>query len=795
MLKPHRLCNFPLRKMHCALFAAAAAATCSLPVSAAEGMLEEVIVTAQKRSEDLQYTAIAITAISGETMDDLNVSNSEDYEAIVPSLSVRTSPNRLFLRGIGRVTNSLGTEPGVAVYLDQIYTSEIGVLGRANSLTTRQLDVLRGPQGTLFGRNATGGAVSVTSKRPTDEFEHELRATVGNYDEFNWGGASSGPLTDDLGYRVYAYGNSHDGYVKNQGGDDIYDQDHTGFGAQLSWDVTDDLDIWLSWASDRTDDIRSGVNFGGYLITPYRTDLNTQDGFLFSEQFGWDRENPTVRDRYKVDQNDELSTRDFNNNKFITHITWDLDAVTLKYIGGYFDGEYSAKNGDLGGTSNPDVRVVESAKQNSESYSHELQFLSAGDGALQWVGGLYYYHADTEQPYSIANLSAEYLSNVVPEADLLNPAAVRPNLNSDDHWQYWQNGELEVDSYAAYFDANYSFNEQWKLTAGIRYSYDEKRGVEANYIVADAFAAPGADVLPPLWAVLGFPEDCCGLLTADPADNERTLEDDWSNVSGRVVVDYLYSDDQMLYASLSTGYKAGGFRLGSLQATPSFDPEEVISYEVGYKATFADVLRINAAAYFYDYTDMQVLVPYLNDVNLPVSEIVNADEAEVKGFEVEAAWLATENLTLLANYSYIDGEYTEFCCVLDTIADPDTTEEIDLSGSPLTQAPKNKVFANASYSWRTDSLGEFVLSGSYSWVDSRQYDVFNTAATQADSYYRVDASLTWFSRSESLRVILAGRNLTEEETWVSLTRLNEFGAVSGYANEPLTYSLEVQYAF
>jgi iron complex outermembrane receptor protein len=166
----------------------------------------------------------------------------------------------------------------------------------------------------------------------------------------------------------------------------------------------------------------------------------------------------------------------------------------------------------------------------------------------------------------------------------------------------------------------------------------------------------------------------------------------------------------------------------------------------------------------------------------------------VKGFEVEATWLATDALTLMANYSYTDGEYTDFCCAVDTIGDPDGGEQ-DLSGNPLTQAPKNKVFTNASYAWNLDSMGELILSGSYSWVDSRQYDVFNTAATQADSYYRVDASLTWFSSSQDIRVILAGKNLTEEETWVSLNRLNEFGAISGYANEPLTYSLEVQYTF
>ncbi len=470
------------------LCCATVAAVFALPALAQEGMLEEVIVTAQKRAEDLQDTAIAITAISGSTMDDLNINNAEDYEAIVPSLSVSTGPDRLFLRGVGRVTNSLGTEPGVAVYLDQVYTGEITVLARANSLTTQQLDVLRGPQGTLFGRNATGGAISVTSRRPTEEFENEVRATGGNYGTFNWGGASSGPITDDLGYRVYAYGNSHDGYVDNQGGKDIYDQDATGLGAQLSWDATDTLNVWVSWASDETDDHPSGIQNGGYQITPYRTESVSEDGFIVSEQYQWDKENPAVRDRYKVDQNDPLQAKNFNNNKYITQVTWDLDDVTVKYIGSYFEGDYTAKRGDLGMTSNPDVRVVEGVQNNLESYSNELQMLSAGDGPLQWVAGLYYYHNETQQPYNIASLEADYLENTVPASDPVNVNAVQPNLNPVDHWQYWQKADLDVDSYAAYADGNYTFNEQWKLTVGIRYSYDEKEGSEAQYVVADPYA-------------------------------------------------------------------------------------------------------------------------------------------------------------------------------------------------------------------------------------------------------------------------------------------------------------------
>ena len=654
--------SYSLRPTLRLLCAAVATVTSAAPVLAQQTILEEVIVTAQKRAENLQDTAISITAIGNDAFDDLNISSSADYEAIVPSLSVRDAPSRLFLRGVGRVTNSLGTDPGVAVYLDQVYTSEISVLGRSNSLTTEQIDILRGPQGTLFGRNATGGAVSMTSKRPTDEFEHEIRATAGNYGTFNWGGASSGPITDTLGYRVYAYGNSHDGYIDNNGGDDIWDEDATGLGAQLSWDANENLNIWASYASDETDNILSGINFGGYLITPYQTDDPSPDGFIIAEQFGVTTENPAVNDRYTVDLNDPLETKNSDNHKFISHITWDLDAVTVKYIGGYFEGKYRARQGDLGFTSNPDVRTVESASEETEIYSHELQLISAGDGNLQWLAGLYYYHSEKDQPYSIASPITELLNNTVPVASLTDPSAVRPNLNTEENWQYQQTGNLEEDSYAAYVDANYSFNDQWTLTLGVRYSYDEKTGSESQYVVVDPNANPQLAGFIPFWNNNpAFPDDCCGVVITDPTTENRDLDDDWDNVSGRIVLDYAHTEDQLFYASIASGYKSGGFRLGSLQDNASFDEEELVSYEIGYKATLSDTLRINASAYFYDYEDMQVLVPALNDVNLPEEQVINADEAEVKGLELEATWLVNESLTLLANYSYIDGEYTDFC--------------------------------------------------------------------------------------------------------------------------------------
>ncbi|MEH6583223.1 MAG: TonB-dependent receptor [Halioglobus sp.] len=753
----------------------------------ASAQLEEVIVTAQKRAESLGDTAIAITAINGDMLDDLNVTSASDYEAIVPSLSVRNEPRRLFIRGVGRVTNSLGSEPGIAVYNDQIYTSEIGVLSRAGSLTTKQVEILRGPQGTLFGRNTTGGAVSVSSLRPTEDFQHHVRAKAGNYGELNWGASSSGPITDALRYRVYAYNNKHDGYIENLGGKDIQSKDHTGQGAQLSWDVSDTLNIWLSYQKDETDDVRSGVQFGGYLISPYRTDLLTQDDFLLAEQYQWGKENPSVTDPRKVDMGDVLRAKTDNNNRITTHVTWDLDAVTVKYIGNYTESDYEAVNGDLGGTSNPDVRILEGTENLTESYSHEIQFISASEGPLQWVAGLYYYNEELHQPYFISTPQADNLQNVLPSGSF-DPSLIVPNTGFPE--QYRQLGELESETTAVYIDGNYAFNDQWKLTAGLRYSYDEKKGYEEQFAVADP-AALGLD----LSIFPGFPDEgCCGWSFLDPSVDNRKLEDDWDNVSGRVVLDYMPVDEHLFYGSVSTGYKAGGFSLGTLAEVPSFDEEEVLSYEVGYKGTFNEVLRVNAAAYFYDYSDMQVFVTRLTDQNLPVSAVTNADEAEVKGLEVETVWLATENLTLMANYSYIDGEYTDFCCFTNQLGEPELGNQ-DLSGNPLTQAPENKVFMNASYSLQTASVGEFVFSGSYTWVDERQYSVFDEDVTRAEDYYRVDAMLSWYSPQQNIRVILSGKNLTEEDNFSHLTRITRDGGINGQINEPRVYGLEVQFDF
>jgi iron complex outermembrane receptor protein len=529
-------------------------------------------------------------------------------------------------------------------------------------------------------------------------------------------------------------------------------------------------------------DHQSGAGYGlaGHLITPYDTSLRDTNPLIISPAYQWTKENPTASDPYKVDY-DTLGTVTTNaTDNFTAHVTYELDNLTVKYIGSYYELESSGGGSDRDFTSNPNNSLVVGGETNATSQSHELQLISSSDSMFQWVAGLYYFEDDRQQPYYITNPTNENLDQILPGFGVAYDSNI-VTLNPD-RVIYSQFGDLETTSQAVYLDTNYKFNEQFKLTVGVRYSEDEKTGYEnqpTTYGDSERYFVSFAEA------------NCCGINFNEPV-TEANHQDNWSDTSGRIVLDYTPDDDQLIYGSISTGYKSGGFRLGSLQEETTFDPEEIVSFEIGYKATFNERFLINAAAYHYDYTDMQVLGTFINQGGLAQEEVINADKAEIDGIEIETTWVATDNLRLMLSYSYIDGEYTDFCCVIDTVSNPGV--EQDLSGSELVQAPKNKASLNANYTWFTDNMGEFSISGNYSYVDERQYSIFANPESIADAYYRSDLLMTWYSPSGDIRVLMAGKNITDEQSWTSLS-IDSPSAVIGMPNEPRTYSLEVQYDF
>jgi len=658
------------------------ALTVSLLASAAAmpayGQIEEIIVTAEKREASVQDTAIAITAFTDELMDDLGISGAADIANYTPGMTYNASPNRIFIRGIGRVENSLGSEPGVAIYRDGIYTNEAASVSD-NSFFVDGIEVLRGPQGTLYGRNAIGGAANVHTKRPTDEFVGEARV-----DAYNYGGRGvalslSGPITDRIRYRVSGGKQVHDGWIENIAGGNQNDLDFTTWEVQLEVDLTESLSVWVRYNDYEWDQNRAG----GVMISPYNTNLATDpcrrpigdfsNDFLVlvaSPQCGYGEENPGVKDIHKVNHNEEGFIKS-PGRSITSHVTWDREKWQFKYIYGTnaYDWEYLA---DF------DKTALDGSLQyiaQFEDYTqHELQAISDLGGKFEYIFGLFKYHQETWQPYTLFSPSNSVLENNLVgwidyygDPNIYGPPiycncildASEPN---PERIFYDQTGDLETDSWAAYAQIDHYINDQWHVSLGARFSHDEKIGYEDQKIIWQDSNLYYASNVNPWYHFFWFPYDGTGgpaLLDFsanyshyapwawDFTDGtiSETYTEEWESFDWSIGVDYKPNDDTMYYAKVSTGYKAGGFRLGSLQEDQGVESESVLAYEAGMKTTLNDVFQVNVAAYYYDYEDMQVPV---NAVISGVQNLLflNAKEATQWGIEVDANWAVSDSFNL-----------------------------------------------------------------------------------------------------------------------------------------------------
>lgn len=818
--------------------------------------LEEIVVTAEKREALLNETPIAVTAFDTSTMEDLQINSATDYTTLVPSLSYRQTPNRIFIRGIGRTQNSLGLDPGVAIYTDGVYTSETAALNSA-AFGVERIEVLRGPQGTLYGRNATGGAVNFITQGPQDEFSWQARARIGSYATREYGLLATGPITDWLRFHVLATDNSRDAYTDNASGHDVGTANARFYRVQLEADLTEDLTLWIKWNKALWDYIPQGSGLGSTTLTPWQTCCNVSP-ITFSSQRNitavTGRVNPATRDAHEADINSVGTVRLQNTYHVSSNLTWQLDTVQVKYIGGFQTYDFNSKHTDFDGTprtdgfglSSSDLIVEEAGindvrlfvREDKQYYSHELQVTSTTDSPLQWIAGLYYYNEEIEQPLTVYKPNQPNLKNICVSCgnalDLGNFNFVRPFLtpvlgppelrantsNAGTNVEgvvFHQQGKLKSKAYAAYGEVYWSFAERFKLTAGLRSSKDRKHGEEYQTIVLDALYID-LDYR----GVSGLP-DCCGFYVHSLDFPERNgvisnkVRDDWRATTGRLVLDFQPDDDTLLYASATQGYKAGGLRLGSFQ--PSFQDEEVLSYEVGAKRGFFDSrLQLNAAVFLYDYEDMQVLRSFVDSSGITLSEVVNVPEAEVYGFELEMYSLPLPHLRVFGNYSYSHAEIdSRFVALDDSFPDVNGNgigdepgvfpfgDQQDLDGNRLQQSPRHKYTVGAAYDVVTD-FGTFTLGGRYSFVDDQEFSIFNIREARADDYHRTDLTLTYERPDGRWWVQLFVKNLEDDDTFntrgaggfscqMSIPECNAAGfaiSQSGVPNPPRTWGVEVQ---
>jgi len=788
--------------------------------SAKESLLmEKIVVTAQKRIQSLKDTPVAITALSSEKMNELGIVSQQDISNFTPSMSYQEEAgggegNRIYMRGVGRETSVLGTEPGVGLYDNGFYTGESGVLGASPDRVER-IEILRGPQGTLYGRNTTAGAITVIAKRPTDELEGTARVNMGSYSNLIGELTLSGPINEAVRYLVNYRNRSQDSYYTNVSGADPIGLDEEYVEAQLDVDFSENVNWNLRYFKSQyeNESLRMQVLAPYFNNSPLKLGAIVVNPELFSDL----AVSPSVNDPFDIDSDIQGIVKLEGNNTYQSTLNVEFESFSLKALNGYAEQDWSSVK-DYDGTSSP-VSFLEKVGQNDWSMQHEIQLISNGDGDVNWVAGLFYYKNDQSQPYSLIDEGNPYLKD----------GAVAGGPNPDSSF-YQQLGELKSETTALYGQVDWDASDKLVLTAGLRYSEDKKEGRETQQIHYDTLGC-GFNILPglgnPFSTDAGFafvdysgfvaagnpladacPADANPRFAAEIVNAEATHKASWDAVTWRLGANYSVNDDSQLYATVSSGYKAGGFRLGGMQDDPTtevnesiVDEETLISYELGYKANLSDSLSVNVAAYQYQYKDMQVEVDVLNDSGLVTSLLTNAPKVDINGFELEGNWAATDKLSFLVSYSFNDSSIEEDYFVGDNKTFPtfgsDEPLVRNVKGNRLNRSPKNK-FAVGAYFVQPLESGTLVASATYASIDRQFITIFNDEIESIPSYNKTDVRLSWKDNDDKYEISIYGKNLTDEVSYAngySIRTQQEGNRATGRSIAPRTFGAELVYRF
>ena len=647
----------------------------------------------------------------------------------------------------------VGLEPSVATYIDDRYESspQATLFDLAD---VERIEVLKGPQGTLYGRNATGGALRVITKGVADEFEANITAGVGNYNARELSGTMSVPVSDTLGIRLTAYTNMRDGFADNldsRGVSELDDRDFQAFRGKLRWDITDMLTANWSVSYWQQDD-----NAGNDVIdlsAPGGTNLGTVAARLLG----------TPEDRITGRDVDEVATAvdktlDMDQLSTQLRFDWSLESVDIASITTYAD--FSGDNWtDVEGTSSRALDLVASLVD-VETFTQEIQFLSNSDGDLTWLGGFYYMRQDGELLFSgdISDLQTLGLAGI-------------PGFNQGVQ-------ELETEAWAVFGQLTYHFNDAWALTVGGRWNQEEKD------ITLSPISLPGAPIS----------LDADNLLLFTPFEDEE----DWNEFTPKATLEY-NSGAGLYYLSYARGFKSGGYNYPS-KGNPVLEPEILDMLEFGAKLDFESGVRLNAALFYYDYSDLQVTRAAQGGAGGGVAlSTENAADAEIFGLEADVTWVPTDELTVTAGMTLLDTEYKDFDAsakVFNPVTGVGMVDVFfDASGESMLRAPDVAGFVTVQYDFRVgDSTLPAVLT--YSYTGEYDYDFVASPETKIltqDSYSVVNARLSYVPPSERWEVSIWGRNLTDEEYFNDVVGGGR-GLRGSYA-DPRTYGIEVSVDF
>ena len=666
------------------------------------------------------------------------------------------------MRGISSADDGAGLDNSVAVFLDGVYIGR-GAAINFDMFDLERVEILRGPQGTLFGRNSIGGAISLVTAKPSEEPEAKFGLTVGSEGILRYQGLVSGPLSDNLSGKFSLTHREHDGFVRNLVlNKDQQNQDQTSLRGQLRYET--ELADWLfsvDWMEDDRDDMgRTPVVDNAPLQA-----ILAQNGVTGPRQNASSRPGFSDRNAYGVSLQGDF---DIGGGVF-TSITAFRHADT--------DWEMLSVGAPLGGLGLPFDEVIDDIVEDIDTFSQEFRWTSDWGEKLNYTAGFYYFTEDTDRTeifritragsYDDPNLPFR-LTDPGDQAIIGNEYARTAN---------------DTTSFALYFNGTWQFNDQWSLTAGGRYTRDDK-DYTAESVNCDLVFNNDPSIIGTQFENFPGCGGTPGSLNIIAEAFEVNPSDDWSNFSPKVALQYYANDDLMFFGSVSRGFKSGGFA-GSQgvesSASLPVDQEIATNFELGFKGQFLDnTLRFNSTLFTTDYEDLQVVrfgpVPN-SDFGTFVT--TNVGEADIKGAEFEFNWVLNQ-FRLQGHYAYLDTETSDLIFEV-------ASGTVDASGKTLTRAPKNSYNIAAIYDQPLAS-GNLQFRLELSHADEQRTDFVDDRIIQ-DEYDLVDGRVAWTSNDEKWEVILWGKNLTEED-YISHMYVIGPGGI-GVWGAPRTYGLSV----
>ena len=769
--------------------------------------LDRMVVTAQSREQELQDVPIALQVVNQALLDDVAAEDLSDIDAFVPGLvvdGVQPTQPSFRLRGIETSDFGIGTDPAVGIYVDGVYGGRGGGV-LLPFVDVERIEILKGPQGTLFGRNTAAGAISLVTRRPQDEVEVRARLRAGNYGKRYADAMWNIPTGEDSALRINALINHSDGWFQDGAtGEDLGGEN--SWAARAAWQVRfgDATTALLSWDHESLDQ-NGRVTTGVVALPPFpgRPPAPANPG---------DYLDPRDLDTYSDAPSAEWRTFD-GVTLIVDHA---MDAATLTSTTSWrrYD---SLNRTEEDGTDRADLYVDSTNTESNETLYQEFKLAGSND-RLDWVAGVSAFHEDAEQTSEV-NTNTTAVDNIVrnlgiaptPDGSLFGFTTMLaqsfgiPVDLTGQAWNEQFRNTLATRSYAAFGDVIWHATDRLNLTVGLRFTRDEKRFTWLN----DPRSAPGLDAQLDALQALGFFDaiNAAGVpitretLTFDmafidpPAMENKGVRNraskSWTDVSPRFVVDYHFDDRTMGYASLAKGYKAGGYN--ALQIGPAFDNEEVWNFETGLKQSLG-AFAYNASLFYYNYDNRQSIRLVDPDPTNPTDIprfVIDTGDLKAWGAEFDATWKVTDAFRMDVAAAWIDSTYREYT----------TPEGVNLDGQ-ATGEPRFSASLGASYRFDLAGGGAVRLSARHAYRGKVRCNEgsglqgncgVNELLNVGESQQRTDARVSWTSPQGVFEVAAYGNNLADNRYVTGLNTYGKdvLGVVGATVSEPRTYGMEL----